>query len=210
MGGGSATDRAYEWLRDRIVMGDLPVGSFVEEATVCDATGVSRTPVREAMHRLAGERILQLVPRRGAQVRGISAREVLEAYDARWLIESTAVKSVISQGTDLGGRMEQHLAEMAAVVDEAIHDGSPSARAAYSAADQAFHRTYVSAYGNTLLTDFYDRLWPLHTWMSVQTSLAAHAEQIHAQHKAILDAVIGRDEKAALHTLRQHLRPFAQ
>ncbi|MET0885546.1 MAG: GntR family transcriptional regulator [Mycetocola sp.] len=210
MGSTSASDRAYEWLRTKIVTGELPAGSFVEEATVSEAAGVSRTPVREAMHRLAGERMIQLVPRRGAQIRDITTREILEAYEARWLIESAAVTSVIARGEDLRTTMEEHLAVMDGLIDELAATGSPAVTARYSAADRAFHREYVSRGGNGLITDFYDTLWPLHAWMSLRTDTYGNAAQVHAQHRTIFEAIVDRDETAALDTLRLHLRPFAQ
>ena len=56
----SARDRAYQGVRAGILKGDFPPGSFIEEAMACEVTGVSRSPVREALNRLAAEGYLEL------------------------------------------------------------------------------------------------------------------------------------------------------
>ena len=86
----TAVERAYSGLRARIMDGTLTGGSFIDEATVCEAVGVSRMPAREAMHRLEGDGFITRVPSRGAQVRAISPSELFDVFHARYMIESLA------------------------------------------------------------------------------------------------------------------------
>lgn len=208
---GTAVDKAYNWLRTSILEGKLTTGSFVEEATVSEAAGVSRTPVREALHRLAGEQIIQLVPRRGAQVREISAQEVLESFESRWIIESAAIRSVLAKEIDVAPVMQLHLDEMEALTPELVDHDSTDARIAYTAADKAFHRVYVSALGNSGLLRFYDSLWPLHEWTTLRRpNPSAYVLMIGNQHRTICRAMASGDQELAISSLADHLQPFSQ
>lgn len=73
-------DQAYEAIRDRIVDGEIPVGAFVREQEVSEALGVSRTPVREALGRLASEGFLERIPHRGFRVPEEPMGTLLELY----------------------------------------------------------------------------------------------------------------------------------
>lgn len=76
-----ARQRVYEYVRDGILDGRLAGGSFLEEEQVSLAVGVSRTPVREAFQQLHSERLIDLVPRRGAMVRAVTVQELVEVSD---------------------------------------------------------------------------------------------------------------------------------
>lgn len=205
----SATDRAYTWLRSSILSGELPSGSFVEEGSVCEATAVSRTPVREAFHRLAGERLMELVPRRGARVRDLSVRDVIDAFSARWVVESAAIGELLSDGNeqwdDVTERMSSKLAAM-----ESTDVGSTHGQMVYIDLDKSFHLTFVAAMGNRALLDFYGTLWPLHEWsvLRARTNMSTFFEMVNVEHRGIYEAVRGRDLERARAVLFQHLRPF--
>ncbi|MGP3535822.1 GntR family transcriptional regulator [Microbacterium sp. RD1] len=206
--GASATNRAYEWLRSAIMTGELPSGAFVDEATVCEAAGVSRTPVREAFQRLAGERVIQLVPRRGAQVRDVSPREVIEAYGARWLVESAAIRDVLARGIDVAEAMAPILNEM----ERFSRFSGPADRATYIALDKTFHSVYVRAAGNSVIAQFYDTLWPLHEWDSLRGPETSQEflQAVNRQHREIFDRISAADTPGALAALEEHLTPLRQ
>jgi len=89
----------YAWLRDAIISGEIEGGRFLDEQWVSGIVGVSRTPVREAFHRLAAERFISLLPRKGAQVRTVTARELEEVYQTRRLIEGHAITALCTTRT---------------------------------------------------------------------------------------------------------------
>ena len=90
----SAGQRAYEWIRDAILRGDFAEGEFIDEVALSERVNTSRTPVREALQRLQVERYIDLLPRRGAQVRVVTATEMREIYQARILLESDALRGI--------------------------------------------------------------------------------------------------------------------
>ncbi|HWD74730.1 MAG TPA: GntR family transcriptional regulator, partial [Solirubrobacteraceae bacterium] len=92
--GESAADRAYRWLRARILDGTFAGGRLLSEGEVADAVEVSRTPVREALLQLAAEDMLELYPKRGALVVSVTAAELREVLVARGLLEPWAARLV--------------------------------------------------------------------------------------------------------------------
>ena len=73
-------NQVYEAVRDAIFRGDMVPGSHLSEVDLSEQLGVSRAPVREALLQLEGEGIVELVPNKGAFVRGLSSKEVEEIY----------------------------------------------------------------------------------------------------------------------------------
>src|SRR5882762_11343264 len=107
---GPARDQVYAWLRDAIITGEIEGGRFLDEHWVSGMVGVSRTPVREAFHRLAAERFISLLPRKGAQDRMVTARELEEVYQTRRLIEGHAITALCTTRT--APRSEEHTSEL--------------------------------------------------------------------------------------------------
>jgi DNA-binding GntR family transcriptional regulator len=205
----TAVDKAYEWLHTEIVSGSLPAGTFIEETTVCEATGLSRTPVREAFHRLSGERYVNLVPRRGAQVHGLSATELYEVFDARLAIESHALRELCARRSGIPPAMQHALDEMLAFRE--LKAGEDFIE--YGRLDIAFHRAGVEASGNALLLQVYDSLRPLHERSALAQARISRVPLRNIttlQHQAILKALAAHDTEGAVRMLREHLRPIPE
>src|SRR5215218_10200223 len=83
-------DRLAATIQARVLSGEFASGSRLRQESLAAEFGVSRTPVREALRKLQAAGIVQLEPRRGARVRGPSAREVREAYEVRAELEGLA------------------------------------------------------------------------------------------------------------------------
>jgi DNA-binding GntR family transcriptional regulator len=106
-------DQAYEAIRDRIVDGEIAVGKFVREQEVSEALGVSRTPVREALGRLASEGFLERIPHRGFRVPEEPMSTLLELYPIVSALELLAGRMALPRLTsadikrlkEINGRM---------------------------------------------------------------------------------------------------------
>ncbi len=211
----SAVDRAYTWLRDRILDGSLVGGSFVDESMICEGADVSRTPAREALNRLEGERFLTLVPRRGARVREISMSDLQDAYRARLMIESFAVDEFCAQRRPV----PQDMLDAQARMDEVAASHDSVTKIAYTEANQHFHVTLVRTLQNQPIVDFLESLLRINVlsmhvnlWPTEQPSGAlTHVlvERNLREHRAILDALQAHDADAAKAILRDHLRVHA-
>src|ERR1700744_3261363 len=88
---GPARERVYVFVCEQILKGHFVGGSFIEEEQISSAINVSRTPVREAFHRLEAEKFIDLLPRRGALVRQVTASELTDVYEARRVIEGYSI-----------------------------------------------------------------------------------------------------------------------
>ncbi|MEO3805950.1 GntR family transcriptional regulator [Nonomuraea sp. B1E8] len=206
----TAGERAYQWTREAILSGRIPEGAFLEEKLVCDEAGVSRTPVREAFHRLAAEKFIDLLPRRGAQVRRVTAGELFETYEMRLLLELHGFKILCDKSIDIPAGLSEHLDRMEDPERVArVRAGDRDAIAEHAKMDFFFHYSFVRATGNSILIDLYTSLQPRHQRIAVSAvSLRPkRLEVIAPEHRTLLKALTDHDYDAAERTLRHHLRP---
>ncbi len=199
-----ARQRVYEYVRDGILDGRLAGGSFLEEEQVSLAVGVSRTPVREAFQQLHSERLIDLVPRRGAMVRAVTVQELVEVYQTRLLIESHAVRRLCAARQPAPPAMAEALAAMQA---PGTPHGLPHVRL-----NSMFHRALVAAGGNAVLTELYDSLRMRQERVAMTSvSIDPGREGIILQeHVALLAALDVHDADAAVRILTDHLRPVRE
>lgn len=132
-------------LRRYLVEGNLPEGARVPERQLCEAMGVSRTPMREALKVLAAEGLVELLPNRGARVRSYSENDVRELFEVLGGLEALAGRLACERGTD---------AEIQAI--EALHFEMYAAYMrrdlpAYFDLNQKIHRAIVLAAQNEML-----------------------------------------------------------
>jgi Transcriptional regulators len=203
----SAVDRAYVWLRERILDGTLAGGTFVDEAMICAGADVSRTPAREALNRLEGERFVTLVPRRGAQVTELNASDLADAYRARVMVESFAAEDFCRAQRPVPQEMRDALAELDQL--STLPLDLPT-RVAYQEADQRFHSSMVRTLGNAPILNFFESLWRVNRWAMISRSdlLHSHAfmEENMSQHHQLIESLEEHDLEKITAVLRQHLR----
>src|SRR5829696_7102915 len=137
---GTATDHVYDHVKAAILTGSYGGGRLLTEGEIATAVGVSRTPVREALLRLAAEGLVELYPKRGALVQAVSADEIRDVREARELIETYAAAGAAAGGT---GALP---AELRTRLDDMRAAGTGDV-AAFTVADRAFHSAIVSAGG---------------------------------------------------------------
>ncbi len=204
-----ASARAYEWMKHSILHGTFSDGMYIEEEVVCEAIGVSRTPVREALRALAAERFITLSPRRGAQVTTVTARDIAETYEARRVIEFHACRTLAER--------EIHPPEEMTDLLAAMHDPEKVARcldgdtdALYESVqlDIKFHRAMVSATGNLVLAEIYDTLRSRQHRVSLNSMRFPERKTlINEEHTALYDALAALDADSAIAVLSSHLQP---
>lgn len=202
---GPARLRVYEWLRDEIIRGSIEAGRFLDEQWVSEAVGVSRTPVREAFHQLAAERFITLLPRKGAQVRTVTSRELEEVYQSRLLIEGQALGVICALERKVPG-------EMLSLIDQMEAAGDARDWFTVSFLDRRFHRAIVAEADNTVLLELYDTLRSRQQRVAVRalTARPERVETINKQHRALVDAIANHDATTGLQLLKLHLRPLSE
>ncbi|RFU85048.1 GntR family transcriptional regulator [Streptomyces triticagri] len=196
----SVRGQVLEALRAALAAGELVPGEVYSAPALGARFGVSATPVREAMQRLAVEGAVEVVPNRGFRVAERSAREVAELTEVRALLE---VPVVLSLAQSLPAGRWAALRPLAEATVDAAACGDVGR---YRAADRAFHRAVLSLTGNEQLVAVADDLhrraqWPSHVSPVVRRGdLVADA----ADHTALLDALCAADLHTAESVVRRH------
>lgn len=144
----SLTGQAYQHLKLEVLSGRIPAGSQVDAKAIGDALGVSRTPVREAMLRLANEGVLEVNSRRGVRVLPLSVNDLRSIYQVITAIEVEAVFLLASCDTrdESIAELEAATSRMASAITE--EDGEK-----WNLADESFHRALLRGSGNTHLAE---------------------------------------------------------
>ncbi|WP_020672927.1 GntR family transcriptional regulator [Amycolatopsis nigrescens] len=198
-----ARERVYDWLRDRIIGGELAGGTFLDENWLSGTVGVSRTPIREAFHQLAAERFIELLPRKGAQVRTVTGRELAEVYETRRLVEGYCAEILCRREAGVP-------AEMAELAEQMSELGMSEDYFLLSGLDRRFHRAMVAAAGNAVLLEVYDSLRSRQQRVAVSAMRAkpVRIPVINDQHSNLVELLRRNDFPGITAALAEHLRPI--
>lgn len=198
-----ARERVYAFVRDGLLRGDFRPGAFLEEEHVSAAVGVSRTPVREAFHRLAAERWIDLLPRRGALIRQVTAQELVDVYEVRRVVETHAARRLCQE--------RRAVPAVARELLEAMREEPGPEIGAHVQLDQAFHRSLVGTLGNEVMIEMYDGLRARQQRVALSAFGAdpSRLATILQEHAALLEALDAHNAAAAERVLERHLQPIA-
>jgi DNA-binding GntR family transcriptional regulator len=198
------TERTYAVLKDRILTRRMEPGSRVSVPEIAAALGVSRTPVNDALKRLATEGLVEIVPRRGTFVTGLTASDVSELFDIRLLIEEHAVRAIVA-----GGRSAQYLQavnEPMNCMRRAMIDDDYGDYDTFVSGDRALHQIMVELADNRRLLEIYTNLN-----VHIQVTRAHHinsvekAREAYQEHEAILDGFRAESAEQVISALRSHV-----
>jgi DNA-binding GntR family transcriptional regulator len=174
-------DSAYAALRDAIVDGTLVPGEQLHDAELCEWLGLSRTPVREALHRLAEERLVESAPQRYTRVTRLTARDATDTFAVLAVVHGLATELAVPRLTRYDVAGLEH-AQDAFV--QALRDGRPEAA---FAADDHFHQVFVARADNPQVDSVLTHLTPAVHRMERLAMRALPGGRSVAQHQAILE-----------------------
>ncbi len=187
-------------LREGIAIGKFPMGEKLKEEELSSILGVSRTPLRQALHILSLEGLVELVPRRGAFVSKLDQKDAEELYQILGMIESFAAKQGI-----LGGRYDvacftEILSNMEKQIDDRNLKGIMEANA-------DFHHAIVEQARNKRLMAIFNTVWnPTRICQSFGlVSPEDWVESLH-EHKRILYAIQHLDVEETVRLCEEHNR----
>lgn len=192
----SLSDAAYLAVRDQIVAGRIAPGEFIRERAVGAALRVSRTPLREALGRLATEGFLERLPNHGFRVSPTPIQDLLDLYPI------VAALEVLAAGETLP-RLAKPDIDRLRLFNRQMHDAISSHEAAEAIrVNEAFHQLLTARSGNRrlgkLLADLRSQLRSLEVWSATKPELATEAVE---QHRSIIQAVVRRDFASAVKVL---------
>jgi DNA-binding GntR family transcriptional regulator len=217
--GDALVDELAAAIQSRVLNGELQTGTWLRQESLAAEFGVSRTPVREALRKLQATGLVEVQPRRGALVRGLTAREIREAYEVRAELEGLAAELAATRVRDAELR---RLREAQALFRHSIgsllawRDGRGAeepppqdAYAEWNRGNDEFHLAVQEAAGNArlaaTLADLH-RSFPRDlTWLVLGENTRLLEENV-AQHEAILEAIERHDARAARRCMVEHVR----
>lgn len=189
-----------ESIEELIAMGKLSPGQHLDETSLAEEFGVSRTPIREALIQLASMGIVEMRPRRGAIVAEIGPQKLIEMFEVMAEFEAmcgrlAARRMTPAEHVDL---MAAHLACKAAR-DESDPD-------AYFYLNEAFHDHIYAGSHNSFLAEqaraLHRRLRP---YRRLQLRVRDRLKNSFDEHEAAVNAIVAGDEEKTMEVLRQHI-----
>lgn len=196
------SDKAYQLIRHKIITLELPPLTSIDEQALMEDLQLGRTPIREALQRLAAEDLVFFAPRRGIFVSEISITDLQKIFEARMVLEGFCARLAAQRAT----------AEQLARMDEIVGglDGVEGTEArALMAVDEAFHEWLYEAADNKFMADTLRRLHALsfRLWHLVLDRLG-NVRAAMEQHVEIADAVKARDAIRAEELIQTHISEF--
>ncbi|HKT45210.1 MAG TPA: GntR family transcriptional regulator [Gaiellaceae bacterium] len=192
-----AADRAYLAIRDQIVSLQLGPGSLIHERWLMEELGFGRTPVREALRRLAQEQLVEVFPRRGMFVTNVDVRDLARISEVRLALEPEAARLAAERATD------DERAALRRLEHEIGRGGD------LMALDERIHRAVYSAAHNNLLEKTLGEYYvlALRIWM-IALDRAHELEEAVEAHRRLLTAIVDGDTDRAGAEMRAHVEDF--
>jgi DNA-binding GntR family transcriptional regulator len=204
-----ASDQVFAALRDAIVGGELATGSRHSIYELADRFGVSRTPVREAVLRLADTGMVTVEKNRGVRIRGLSVVEIAEIFELRLLLEVPAARFAAAQADAalldaLVERLEARIAGMQAAI--AADDVS-----AFLEHDRGLHDDILAGYANERMRRTVSALRDATQAMGASTMNRTRGlQEVEVEHLPVVAAIRARNAEAAASAMREHLERTAR
>lgn len=196
----SIRDRVYKAIRSDVLSGRMISGQRIVEARLAQEIRTSRTPVREALHMLEREGLLDAVPRVGYRVKKIDLDEMEELCEMRVINETLAAQWAIDR---ISPRDLEALEENLIKAEEKVRSGDPTSFVEY---DAEFHEILVRASGRQRLFELCQLLcrhmlrYRIESLHSEETALRAITG-----HHEILDRVKAKDKEGIASAIQKHL-----
>jgi DNA-binding GntR family transcriptional regulator len=196
-------ERAYVELRDRIVTLHIAPGTVLREDELMREMQIGRTPLREAVKRLALENLVTVRPRRGTFVTDVEAADIVNITEVRVELEAYAAELA-------AGRMDEQASELAeALLAEVEVLRRPDDQDWLMHFDERIHRFIWEAAGNPYLLETLERYFihSLRIWYLVLDRVPGLGHAVHDQ-AHLLEALLARDSARSRTIMREHVLAF--
>ncbi len=200
--------KAYDSLKAMILEGHFQKGEFYSETKTSRELGISRTPIRDALQRLAQEKYVDVIPSKGFCIHEISEQDLIETYQIRCALEGfCTVQLAINNDTEKAQRVIQ-LLENLVLNQQNIIDNAGSVEE-FTPFDQQFHEQIVNYSGNlSLIEVFGNYLYQIKSQMYISLHAEGRMQQTVEEHNRIVEAIkTGSLEKTYLATLAHLEKP---
>lgn len=197
---GGLSSRVYHQIRAEIIRGALVPGESVTEMGLAKDCGVSRTPVREALHQLELEGLVELIPNKGAVILGISPEDICDIYQIRSMLEVGAAERAAQRAT------EEDVRKLTEILDLTEFYIERQSMHQLQAMDGQFHEMIYEMSGSRM---FKRVLKDMHYYIGLTRAASLKCEgralQSVKEHRAVLEAIAQHDGKKAGKLMKQHV-----
>jgi DNA-binding GntR family transcriptional regulator len=193
----TATD-VYHQLKEMVILFKIRPEERVNESELAAALGVSRTPLREALHRLVAENMLTLVPNRGFYGRKLVRQEVFDLYELRNALEMSAIALALERASD------QAIESLRSSWTEVMALAPQRSTLELVLEDEAFHVALAQLSGNQEMANSLRAINArirFFRWIDLEERRA----ELYDDHLVILDALQKRDASACATLVREHI-----
>lgn len=191
----------FEYLRSSILNGDLKPGERLMEIQLAEQLGVSRTPVREAIRKLEKEKFVEMIPRKGAYVADLTAKDILDVLEIRTILEGFASSLAAIRMTDEEvDALEQTLIDFNEFLEDLDRPGMIEK-------DNQFHDMIFEATRNNKLIEIVQDLHDqFQRFRLIYFNEFDNFYDLRDWHQKIFDAIKVKDEASARHYAEEHIR----
>ncbi len=193
-------ERAYEYIKSRILSGEFHPAERLVEATLASKIGVSRNTVRKALQKLESEKLIVIENNKGASVVALDMSEIQQYYEIRLMLEVMVVKDAAERISDEAiSKLEMMYASMQNLSAEKKYD-------AYSAMNREFHNIIYSSSEKNVAVDMILEIKNQLRRFQIRTMMVpGRSDNSLAEHKKLLDALKAHDPETAAVAISEHI-----
>lgn len=193
-------DVVFNTLRQAILIGELKPGERLMEIHLADRLGVSRTPIREAIHKLEREGLVTIVPRRGAEVAQITEKSMNDVLEVRRALDALCVELACDRITEEG------LENLRAACDNFEQCVKTKDSKKIAQADVALHDIIVQATGNQRLIQLVNNLSEqMYRYRFEYIKDSSQHKTLIEEHRIIYQSIVQKDKETAAEAARTHI-----
>ena len=193
-------DVVFKTLRKAILTGEIKPGERLMEIHLAKKIGVSRTPIREAIHKLEQEGLVTMIPRRGAIVAEISEKGLRDVLEVRRALDTFCAELACDR---ISEEEKEALKQACTDFEEAVKTGDATVIAK---ADVAFHDIIIGATGNERMVMTINNLAEqMYRYRFEYIKDASQHERLIKEHRALMDAIVKENVIGARDAAREHI-----
>jgi DNA-binding GntR family transcriptional regulator len=197
-------EKVYNYIKTNIINYNYPPGYNLNLNQLSEMLGVSHTPIKDALFRLAGEGLVEIAPRKGTYVKDVTLEDIHEILQTRIILETAAVEAITAGLTDED--LSRFAALYGKMISVKVGENDTASYKAYMEQDSEFHLLFFQILGNQRLLSIYRNL-NAHIQIVRFRLLDRRGKNITTdqEHAMILEALRERDPGKAKEAVRQHL-----
>ena len=195
-------EQVYQVIRHEVVNRVFHEGEQLKEADLAQRFNVSRSPVREALHRLAGDGLLTIIPNRGIFVKEMDEKYIIDVLDLRSLLERRAIENSPQRMNEaVKARLMDMRGQMARLLETSDTDLNRNAEL-----DTAFHNLIMELNDNTFISEVAAKISALNSmFRNISLRKDERAMESQREHIEIIDAMMSGDTDGAIKCYKSHI-----